>query len=155
MMLELLSVGKPRQAGLSDAAKTYASRLSRYTKFTESSVREERSGKGTPPSEVIRREGERLLGRLEGKQHVIVLDVAGKTVTSEGLAERIDRLRSTDTDAVCVIGGAFGLDADVIERADWVWSLSPHTFPHELVRVMALEQLYRAHTILRGEPYHK
>ena len=155
MKLQLLSVGKPRQTGLSEAANAYLTRLKRYVRFEDVNVREERSGKGTRPSDIVRKEGERILGRLNSDAYVVVLDGDGKAVTSKELAAKIDQLTGNGSDTVFVIGGAFGLDEAVLRRANWSWSLSAQTYPHELARVMVLEQLYRAHTILRGEPYHK
>ena len=155
MKLELLSVGKPRQAGLSEAALDYVTRLKRYTRFEESNVREERSGRGAVAEDIVRKEGERILAKIGPGSYVVALDKSGKDVTSEALAKRVDQLTNTAADVVFVIGGAFGLDRAVISRANWTWSLSAQTYPHELVRVIVLEQLYRAHTILRGEPYHK
>ena len=155
MKLQLLSVGKPRQAGLSEAASDYGTRLRRYTKFEESNIREERSARGSSPSDTVRKEGERILARLSPESYVVALDCGGTAVTSEALAAKIDHLAGIGSDIIFIIGGAYGLDEAVQRRANWTWSLSAQTYPHELVRVMVLEQLYRAHTILRGEPYHK
>ncbi|HEV8149933.1 MAG TPA: 23S rRNA (pseudouridine(1915)-N(3))-methyltransferase RlmH, partial [Gemmatimonadales bacterium] len=86
---------------------------------------------------------------------LIALDRGGSTWTSEQLADRLARWRAESASLALVIGGAFGLDAELLARARHRWSLGPLTLPHELARVVVLEQWYRAWTILRGEPYHK
>jgi 23S rRNA (pseudouridine1915-N3)-methyltransferase len=155
MRLHLLTVGRVRQTPLAAAAQDYLDRLSHYTNCEEIVVREERAGKGLGPADVMRREGERILARLRPEYHTIALDRSGEEISSESLAKKMSRLADRFSETVFVIGGAFGLDPAVLKRSDWKWSLSALTYPHELARVMVLEQLYRAHTILRGEPYHK
>jgi 23S rRNA (pseudouridine1915-N3)-methyltransferase len=155
MGLQLLTVGKARQDGLAATGKDYLARLSHYTRIEESIVREERTTKGTRPEDVMRQEGLRIAGLLKPECFVISLDRNGKTVDSEGLASKLRELADTGRDATFVIGGAWGLSPEILRKSDWTWSLSTLTYPHELARVVVLEQLYRAHTILRGEPYHK
>jgi len=154
MRLHLLTVGNPRQQGLAEAGREYAKRLGRYVKFEESVVKEEKA-KNLAPAQVIEKEGERILDRLRPGQFVIALDRSGKAVTSEQLSQKVEEVARTKGEAVFVIGGANGLSKRVVDRANWLWSLSSQTYPHEMARVMVLEQLYRAQTILRGEPYHK
>ena len=155
MRLHLLTVGKARKTPLAAAARDYLDRLGHYATVEEIVVREERAGKGVSPADVMRREGERILARLLPGCYTIALDRSGAEIPSEGLAKKIEGLAGSTSETVFVIGGAFGLDPAVLKRSDWTWSLSALTYPHELARVMVLEQLYRAHTILRGEPYHK
>ena len=155
MSLRLVSVGKPRQKGLAEAGREYAARIRRYTKLEEVGVKEERARKGTPTAEILKKEGGRILDRIGATDFVIALDKGGEAVGSEDLAKRLDRLKDTATVGTLIIGGALGLDQTVLDRANWTVSLSAQTYPHELARVMVLEQLYRAQTILRGEPYHK
>ncbi len=155
MGLLILTVGRTRQTPLAAAAKDYFDRLGHYTACEEFAVREERSGKGMSPADVMRKEGERLLARLKPGCYTIALDRSGAEISSKVLAEKLERLARNASETVLVIGGAFGLDPAVLKRSDWIWSLSTLTYPHELARVMVLEQLYRAHTILKREPYHK
>ena len=103
----------------------------------------------------MRKEGLRIAGCIRPDTFVISLDRTGKTVDSAGLARKLRQLADTGRDATLVIGGAWGLSPEILKKSDWIWSLSALTYPHELARVIVLEQLYRAHTILRGEPYHK
>lgn len=155
MRLRVLTVGKPGRGGLAAAGEDYLKRLGRYVRVEASTVREERAGKGIREADVRKREGDRLLGKIPAEARVVALDREGQQVTSEALARRLDRMAMEGREVVFVVGGAFGLDAGIRDRAEWAWSLSDLTLPHELARVTLLEQLYRAHTILRGEPYHK
>jgi 23S rRNA (pseudouridine1915-N3)-methyltransferase len=155
MGLQLLTVGKARQDGLAATGKDYLARLSHYTRIEETVVREERATKGMTPATVMRQEGLRIASLVKPECFVIALDRGGNTVTSEGLASKLQQLADTGRDVTFVIGGAWGLSPDILEKSDWVWALSSLTYPHELARIVVLEQLYRAHSILRGEPYHK
>jgi 23S rRNA (pseudouridine1915-N3)-methyltransferase len=155
MRWQLITVGKPRHNGLAAAGTDYLSRLRHYIRLEEAVVREERGGKGVSASEIMQREGERILAHVKPGCNLVVLDRKGKTLTSESLAERLQQIAESASDTAFVIGGAWGLSPEVLKRSDWIWTLSTLTYPHELARVMVLEQLYRAQTILRGEPYHK
>ena len=154
MQLALLTVGKCKQAPMQAAARDYADRLKHYVSLQQIEVREERGAAAR--AQVLEKEGQRLLQALPERTLVVALDPAGKTCTSKALAKRLSNLAlSGQSRLAFLIGGAFGLSSDVLNRADWRLSLSPLTFPHELARVILLEQLYRAYTIIRGENYHK
>lgn len=155
MRWQLITVGKPRHNGLAAAGTDYLSRLGHYIRLEETVVREERGGKGVSTSEIMQREGQRIIAQVKPSCYLIVLDRKGKGLTSESLAKRLRQIAEATSDTAFVIGGAWGLSPEVLKRSDWTWTLSTLTYPHELARVMMLEQLYRAHTILRGEPYHK
>lgn len=156
MQITLLAVGKCRQAGFREAAEDYARRLKHYAAYEEIDVREARAAAHVPIEDVRRREGERLLEAVPANAHVVVLDPTGRPCTSEAFARRLSDLALAGKSRLAfLIGGAFGLSAAVRDRADWRLSLSSLTFPHELARVILLEQIYRAFTILRGEKYHK
>ncbi|MEE2752808.1 MAG: 23S rRNA (pseudouridine(1915)-N(3))-methyltransferase RlmH [Candidatus Latescibacterota bacterium] len=155
MGLQLLTVGKARQNGLATTGKDYLARLGHYTRIEETVVGEERTTKHSRPEDVMNREGFRIAGCIRPDSFIISLNRTGKTVDSEGLAKILGELADTGRDATLVIGGAWGLSPEILKKSDWIWSLSTLTYPHELARVVVLEQLYRAHTILRGEPYHK
>jgi len=153
MQITLLTVGKAKEASYRDAAQNYIKRLKHYATFDEIEVREERNGQ-TP--DIVQKEGDRLLKALRPNTFVIALDPVGKSCNSETLAKCLADLSiHRQSRLIFMIGGPFGLAPNVLSRADWRLSLSPMTFPHELARVILLEQLYRAFTIIRGEKYHK
>ena len=135
-----------------DACDDYLQRLRHYGPVAE---RELRAG-GRSASEPQRRheESERLAKAIPPGSSVIALDQRGTAWSSEELARRLESWRGEARPLVLLIGGAFGLDPELLRRAHHRWSLGPLTLPHELARVVALEQWYRAWTILRGEPYH-
>jgi 23S rRNA (pseudouridine1915-N3)-methyltransferase len=155
MRISLLTVGRCRDRAVADLSARYAARIARYADFSEQSVAE------APPSirntsEATAAEARRLLGRCPPGSAVIALHPAGEMVPSDGLALRLQRLcPHGDSRIAFLIGGPLGLGAEVLSKCDWRWSLSPLTFPHDLVRVLLLEQIYRALTILKGEAYHK
>lgn len=156
MQITLLTVGKIKDACYRDAAQNYIKRLKHYVAYDEIEVREERGGKNVRVSDIIEKEGHRLLHALHPDAVVVALGPSGKLCSSEALAKRLTHLRvQRKSRLIFLIGGPFGLASQVLSRADWHLSLSPMTFPHELARVILLEQLYRAFTIIRGENYHK
>ena len=121
--------------------------------FSEVEVRE--ASRAPSPAVQWREEAARLQEKLPGGSRIVVLDRTGKGLTSEALAKELDRWRVAARPVSLVIGGSNGLDPGLVQSADLAWSLGPLTLPHELARVVVLEQVYRAWTILRGEPYHK
>ena len=105
---------------------------------------------------IRKKEGERLLKHIKDSDYCITLEIDGKMLTSEGFSKEIDRLGlAGKSSLVFVIGGSIGLDTAVIKRSDYALSFSKMTFPHQLMRVILLEQIYRSYRIMRGEPYHK
>lgn len=152
MRWTLGAVGKPRDRTLDALARGYADRLRAGTSLDFFSVRE---GQGSP-DEVRGAESAALEKSLKQVDRVVVLDERGELLGSEALARKLDSWALSGASRVAfLIGGAFGHDQALRERADWLWSLSPLTFPHELARLLVAEQLYRAWTIQRGDPYHK
>lgn len=153
MKVKLVAVGKLR-GGLTDVAAEYLKRAGRYWRLELHEVRAGSANKA--PDSVMEEEGKRLLGLCGPGAHVWLLTRDGKDLTSAALARRLEEhaIRS-EREVTFLIGGAFGFAAAVRDRADSTLSLSAMTLPHELARVVLLEQLYRAGTILRGEPYHK
>jgi 23S rRNA (pseudouridine1915-N3)-methyltransferase len=111
--------------------------------------------KGWPPERIRADEGERMLARIGSGDRVIALDVRGRACSTEDLANKLDRWRALGDDVCFLIGGADGLDEACLDRAGESISLSAMTFPHQLVRVLLAEQLYRAWTVLHGHPYHR
>jgi 23S rRNA (pseudouridine1915-N3)-methyltransferase len=147
-------VGKPRDANLAGAIREYETRASRYWPLHIHEVREEPARSGS--ADLVReREGERLLAALPPGAQVIACDVNGRAMTSEQFSTWLQQLRERARDVAIVIGGAYGLGEVVRARASSSLALAPWTLPHELARLVLAEQLYRAGSILRGEPYHK
>jgi 23S rRNA (pseudouridine1915-N3)-methyltransferase len=152
MQLLLLAVGKVRPT-LREACDDYLRRIQRVVAVTEREVRQ--AGQGGDSAWQRDDEGRRILDTLPSGMPMVLLDRVGERWTSEQLAERMHGWRLAARDRAIVIGGATGVSTVVRERAETVWSLGPLTLPHELVRVIVAEQLYRATTILQGQPYHK
>jgi 23S rRNA (pseudouridine1915-N3)-methyltransferase len=150
--LVILAVGRLRPS-LREAADDYLRRLSRYVGMREIEVREA----SRAPTIPARREEEaaRLASRLAAGSRLVALAREGQGWTSAELARRVDEWRLAARPVTFLLGGSHGLAAGLLGRAERRWSLGPLTLPHELARVVVLEQLYRAFTILRGEPYHK
>jgi 23S rRNA (pseudouridine1915-N3)-methyltransferase len=147
-------VGKPRDPNLAGAIRDYESRAERYWPLRIHEVREE-PARAASADLVREREGERLLAALPTGAQIVACDVNGKTMSSEQFAAWLQQLRERARDVGIVIGGAYGLGDVVKQRATTSLSFAPWTLPHELARLVLAEQLYRAGTIQRGEPYHK
>lgn len=153
MRLTVAAVGKPRNAAIAAAIHDYETRAARYWPLDVHEVREERASNAT--SRVVRdKEGERLAEKI-GAARLVACDPGGKSFTSEQFAEWLQKERESDRDTAFVIGGAFGLSDTLLARSVIRISLAPWTLPHELARLVLAEQLYRAGSIVRGEPYHK
>ncbi|MEG0491980.1 MAG: 23S rRNA (pseudouridine(1915)-N(3))-methyltransferase RlmH [Clostridia bacterium] len=159
MPVTLVCVGKLREKFYADAANEYLKRLSRLMPLTVVELPDEREP--LTPSDalseaVLRREGERILQRIAPQDYVIALCIDGTQCPSEALAEKISTLFTRGRSNITfVIGGSLGLHAAVVARANEKFSMSKLTFPHQLARIMLLEQLFRAAKINAGERYHK
>jgi 23S rRNA (pseudouridine1915-N3)-methyltransferase len=153
MRLRVVAVGKDRSGLYAPAVDEYASRLGRYVKFELVEVPEARKQAGTPQARD--EEGAALLTKVRSGDRVILLDEHGAEPTSAELAKQLERWLVAGKDLTFVIGGSDGHGAAVLARADEKLALSRLTLAHRLARLVLLEQLYRAFTILRGEPYHK
>lgn len=152
-MIRLLSVGKFKADWWKRAAEDYGSRIARFAPFEEKLAPD--GAAALPPEKRMQVEGERLLALLEPRDWVIVLDERGRSYASEAFARHLARLLDDPGARPCfVVGGAWGLSPAVKAVARETMSLGPMTLPHELARVVLLEQVYRAMTILRGMPYH-
>ena len=154
MRLVVAAVGKPRDRHLAAVIDEYETRAARYWPLVVAEVREA-SGRGVSPAEARRREGERLLERLPDGAMLLACDERGERLTSPDFAALLVGARDAARDVAFVIGGAYGLDDTVRRAAGRSLQLAPWTLPHELARLVLAEQLYRAGTIARGEPYHK
>lgn len=154
MRVVVAVVGKARNPALGEAIRDYETRAARYWPLDVHEVREERAA-GSSIERVKEKEAARLGERVPERAHVIACDESGKALDSNQFADFLQRAREEERDVAFVIGGAFGLAADVSARASTRLSLAPWTLPHEIARLVLAEQLYRAGTIVRGEPYHK
>ena len=150
----IAAVGKPRDRHLAAAIDEYETRAARYWPLDVVEVREA-SGRGVAADEALLREGERLQERVPAGALVVVCDERGDQLTSAQFAALVNGARESARDLAFMVGGAFGMPPALRERADRVIQLAPFTLPHELARLVLAEQLYRAGTIVRGEPYHK
>jgi 23S rRNA (pseudouridine1915-N3)-methyltransferase len=153
MRLIVAVVGKPRHEALAAAIRDYEERARRYWPIHVHEVRDE-PVRGTNAELARRREGERLAAAV-GSAQVVACEVTGRQMSSPEFASWMQRLREAAADAAFVIGGAHGIAPELSARATTRLSFSPWTLPHELARLVLAEQLYRAGTIVRGEPYHK
>jgi len=152
--LVVAAVGKPRDRHLAAAIEEYETRAARYWPLDVVEVREA-SGRGVSPADTKRREGERLLERVPDGALLLACDERGDRMTSPDFAALLVQARDAARDVAFVVGGAYGLDDAVRRAAARSIQLAPWTLPHELARLVLAEQLYRAGTIARGEPYHK
>ena len=154
MRLVVAVVGKPRDRHLAAVISEYETRAARYWPLEVAEVREA-SGRGVDPADVRSREGERLLARVPTAASIVVCDERGDRLTSAQFATLVGDARERAQDLAFLIGGAFGLPDAVRQHANRTIQMAPWTLPHELARLVLAEQLYRAGTIVRGEPYHK
>jgi 23S rRNA (pseudouridine1915-N3)-methyltransferase len=152
--LIVIVVGKPKDASLAEAAREYERRSVHYWPLSVIEVREELS-KGRTPQHVKEREGERILGQVPMGATLVTCSEGGRSMTSQAFSAWIQSARDEARDIALAIGGAFGLGENVMAASKMKLSLAPWTLPHELARVVLAEQVYRAGTIARGEPYHK
>lgn len=153
MKVIVAAVGKPRDAALAAAIVHYESRAAKYWPLEVREVREE-NARGIAATVVQEREAERLLARVAGAT-LVACDERGTAMTSPVFAAFLQDARESARDVAFVIGGAYGLAAQLKKAAQKRLALAPWTLPHELARLVLVEQLYRAGTITRGEPYHK
>lgn len=159
MKITILTVGKIKEKYLRDAIAEYSKRLSRYAKLEIIEVADEKtpdSASETVETNIKNKEAERLLKYIRDDAYLITLEIKGKQLTSEELAQKIDTLGVQGTSHIIfAIGGSLGLGEEVLKRSNYALSFSKMTFPHQLMRVILLEQIYRSYRIINGEPYHK
>ncbi len=159
MKITILTVGKIKEKYLKDAIGEYTKRLSKYCKLEVVEVQDEKTPDNA--SEVVEdmirtKEAERLLKHVKEDAYVITLEINGKQLSSEELADKVEKLGVQGVShIVFIIGGSIGLGKDVLNRSNFALSFSKMTFPHQLMRVILLEQIYRSFRIINGEPYHK
>ena len=155
MKTELWQIGKTAFPYLEEGVRIYESRLQRYLPFQIETIPDVKNAQKLPPAQLKSREGELVLTRLKNDDFLILLDERGKSYTSVEWAQFLEKeLMGSHKRIVFLIGGAFGFSQEIYQRANAKVSLSSMTFSHQMIRVFFLEQLYRAMTILRNEPYH-
>jgi 23S rRNA (pseudouridine1915-N3)-methyltransferase len=159
MKITIISVGKIKEKFFTDAINEYKKRLSKFCKLTEEIIPDERADENFSQSEIEQvklKEGAKILNKIPKNSFVVVLDVKGKLLCSEELAEKINTLGIDGTsDITFIIGGSNGLSQEVLDIANFKLSFSKMTFPHQLFKVILLEQIYRSYKINAGEAYHK
>ncbi|WP_340480735.1 23S rRNA (pseudouridine(1915)-N(3))-methyltransferase RlmH [Bifidobacterium longum] len=159
MNIDIVCVGRIKERYLADAIAEYSKRLSRYCKLNIIEVADEKTPEHASAGverQIRAKEGERIAKHLKDGAFVIALAIDGQMLSSEGLAAKVSQLGVQGVSHIqLVIGGSIGLDEAVLKRADYKLSFSKMTFPHQLMRVILLEQIYRAYKINAGEPYHK
>ena len=159
MKITVLCVGKIKEKYFTDGIKEYEKRLSRYCRLEIVEVADEKtpdSASDTEELQIKAKEGERLKRYIREEAYVIALAIDGKQLDSVELSEKIEKLGINGTSHIIfVIGGSLGLDASILKRADYKLSFSKMTFPHQMMRMILLEQIYRSYRIMKGEPYHK
>ena len=155
MQVRLIAVGEHMPGWVAEGLAEYRKRMSHTLPFELVEIRPGRRGKHGAQATALQDEGSALLSALARDTQVIALDGRGKCWSSEDLAAQLAQWRMAGRDLAFLIGGADGHAAEVLARADQTWSLGPLTLPHMLVRLVLVEQLYRAGTILAGHPYHR
>ena len=159
MKITLICVGKLKETYLSQGVAEYGKRLSRYCTLETIELPDEKTPDHASEAledSIKRKEGERILKALKEDSYCIALAIEGAMLTSEALADKIDSLGISGTSHITfIIGGSLGLSEEVLKRAEYKLSFSKMTFPHQLMRMILLEQVYRAYRIMNHQPYHK
>ncbi|WP_208560497.1 23S rRNA (pseudouridine(1915)-N(3))-methyltransferase RlmH [Marinilactibacillus kalidii] len=159
MDITIISVGKLKEKYLIEGIKEYTKRLGAYSKFKIIEVADEKAPEDLSDAEMVQvkdKEGERILAKIPNQAYVYSLAIKSRERTSEIFAKEIEQLMlHGNSSIVFVIGGSLGLSDDVINRSDETISFGKMTYPHQLMRLILTEQIYRAFRIMRGEPYHK
>lgn len=159
MKITIIAVGRLKESFYRDAVAEYVKRLSRYCKIEILQVEDEKTPDNASEAEeeiIRKKEADRILKLLKEDACVVTLEIAGRMYDSEKFAHTIDKMQTSGISHIqFVIGGSLGLHSQVCKKADLAVSFSRMTFPHQLMRVVLLEQIYRAYRIIHGEPYHK
>ncbi|MGH1441164.1 MAG: 23S rRNA (pseudouridine(1915)-N(3))-methyltransferase RlmH [Cellvibrionaceae bacterium] len=155
MKLRAIAIGTKMPSWVIQGVGEYQKRLPREWKFEWLELPLGQRGKSSDVEKAIRIEGESILSSIGSSEKVIALEVKGKNWSTEQLAKEVSAWQMSGQDIVLLIGGPNGLSQDCRDRADVLWSLSPLTLPHPLVRILLTEQLYRAWTLINNHPYHK
>lgn len=155
MHIRLLAVGDRQPGWVDEAFDSYAGRLPREWRFSSQSLPTAKRGKSQAAARAIDGEGQKILANIDAAEKMFLLDERGKQMSSQKLAQQLSTWLGDGRDLVFVIGGPDGVSDACRARADFTWSLSPLTLPHGLARVLFVEQMYRAASLLAGHPYHR
>ena len=148
--MRIICVGKVKEKFFVDAMNEYSKRISKYTKLEIIEIPDEAN-----ESIALKKEGEKILSKIKDNDYVVTLEIEGNSLTSLEFAKKIDNNFNSNKNLTFVIGGSYGLDESVKSRSDYKLSFSKFTFPHQLFRLILLEQIYRAYKIINNENYHK
>lgn len=159
MNIKLITVGKIKEKYIKDAISEYSKRLRAYCRLNIYEVSDEKTKEGASDNEievVLKKEAERILKHISESDYIIVLSIDGDNMDSVEFANMINNLGINSISNICfIIGGSLGLHKDIVEKGNMCLSFSNMTFPHQLMRVILLEQIYRGYRIINNEPYHK
>ena len=150
-MISIIAVGKVKEKYLEDGIKDYLKRLSKYTKIELIEIEDEAFDK----EKTLKKEAEKILKILNTKSYIITLEIEGDELDSTELSDLIRKVHINNSDITFIIGGSYGLDNSIKELSNYKLSFSKLTFPHQLFRLILLEQLYRGYKIINNESYHK
>lgn len=151
-MIKIITVGSIKEKYLKDAIEEYTKRLSKYTNIEIIEVKDEGL---VEPKKAITVEEEKILKHLNDKDYIITLEIEGRQLSSEEFADKLDRIQLESSNITFIIGGSYGLSQNIKDKSRLHLSFSKMTFPHQLFRVLLLEQIYRAFKINNNESYHK
>ncbi|MCR2044827.1 23S rRNA (pseudouridine(1915)-N(3))-methyltransferase RlmH [Anaerosalibacter massiliensis] len=159
MNITIIGVGKIKEKFMQEGIKEYSKRLSRYCKLKIIEVTDESAPENLSEKEIEiikEKEGKRILSKLSNNSYIISLDIKGKNFSSEEFSKKIEDITLGGTnDITFIIGGSLGLSEEILNKSNFKLSFSKMTFPHQLMRIILLEQIYRGFRIMKGEPYHK
>ncbi|MEY8304963.1 23S rRNA (pseudouridine(1915)-N(3))-methyltransferase RlmH [Anaerosalibacter bizertensis] len=159
MNIIIIGVGKIKEKFMQEGIKEYSKRLSRYCKLKILEVADESAPENLSKKEIEiikEKEGKRILSKISNNSYIISLDIKGKNLSSEELSKKIEDITLGGTnDIIFIIGGSLGLSEEILNKSNLKLSFSKMTFPHQLMRMILLEQIYRGFRIMKGEPYHK
>jgi 23S rRNA (pseudouridine1915-N3)-methyltransferase len=155
MKIQLWSVGKGHENYVKEGVEDFTKRISKYYTVEWKILAPAKQTTNSVESDIKKNEAQTILSALQKDDYVVLLDEKGKEISSPQLANLVEaRANASTKNLIFIIGGAFGVDDQIKIRANFTWSLSPLVFPHQLVRLMLAEQVYRACTIIRNEKYH-
>ncbi len=151
-MIKIITVGQLKEKYLKDAVEEYKKRLSKYTNLEIIEIKDEGL---VEESKAIELEGEKINKYLDNKDYIITLEIEGKQMSSVEFSEKLERIQMENSNIVFIIGGSYGLSKSIKDKSNLKLSFSKMTFPHQLFRVILLEQIYRSYKIINNEKYHK
>ncbi len=151
-MIKIITVGSLKEKYLKEAVEEYSKRLRKYTDIEMIEIKDEGL---LPPLQAMEKEGEKIKKHLSEKDYIITLEIEGKELSSEELAKKLEDIQMINSNITFIIGGSYGIEKSIKEKAKFHLSFSKLTFPHQLFRVLLLEQIYRAFKIMNHESYHK